>query len=153
MPITTLINYLQDQSNYHIGSIHPPREEHPKKKFNLYARDSHGNNPHPYHIFVSFNPKKSTIFFSVYYERGNWENEWENARKRSDAIQLRMHNDSRWDGICKALKVNANWFGKWEKTGAHGHCKFTFDHDNNPPDDNQLKEIKNLIDLIFTCFG
>lgn len=144
MPITTLINYLRP--NYYIGAIHD------QEAFNLYDRDSHGNNPHPYHIYVRFSPANSTIFFSVYYERTNWETEYQNAKNRSDAIQSAMQNDSKWADICKALNVNANWFGKWEKKGVHGHCKFTFANDNVPPNEFKLNGIKDLVDLIFTRF-
>ena len=144
MPITTLINYLRP--NYYIGAIHD------QEAFNLYDRDSHGNNRHPYHIYVRFSPANSTIFFSVYYERTNWETEYLNAKNRSDIIQRDMHNNPSWANICNALNVNANWFGEWNQTRAHGDCKFTFAHDNVPPNESQLKEIKNLIDLIFTCF-
>ena len=144
MPITTLINYLKP--NYSIGSIHP------QEAFNLYEKDLHGKNPPSYHIYVRFSPTRSTIFFSVYYENGNWKTEYQNAMNRSNAIQHAMHNDPRWAGICNALNLNANWFGVWNQTNAHGDCKFTFANRNVPPNAIQLNEIKNLVDLIFTYF-
>ena len=85
-------------------------------------------------------------------KKENWKTEYLNARNRSNAIQQAMQNDPRWAGICNALNLNANCFGVWHLTQAHGDCKFTVANHNVPPNAIQLSRIKELVDMIFTNF-